>query len=55
MRIKADLYSGRLFGYWEPKKRDHQTGRPNEGMARKPESELAQEQNADIIAPLGET
>ena len=25
MRIKADLYSGRLFEYWEPKKRDHQT------------------------------
>jgi hypothetical protein len=24
MRIKADLYSGRLFEYWEPKKRDHQ-------------------------------
>ena len=21
MRIKADLYSGRLFEYWEPKKR----------------------------------
>jgi hypothetical protein len=21
MRIKADLYSGRLFGYWEPKAR----------------------------------
>jgi len=25
MRIKADLYSGRLFEYWEAKKRDHQT------------------------------
>jgi hypothetical protein len=25
MRIKADLYSGRLFEYWEPKKRDRQT------------------------------
>src|SRR5208337_3997671 len=25
MRIKPDLYSGRLFECWEPKKRDHQT------------------------------
>jgi hypothetical protein len=25
MRIKADLYSGRLFEHWEPKKHDHQT------------------------------
>jgi len=28
MRIKADLYSGRLFEYWEPKKRDHLGTRP---------------------------
>src|ERR1700736_4043585 len=28
MRIKADLYSGRLFEHWEPKKRDHLATRP---------------------------